>query len=281
MEGRAEQETAIAVKGGLRPPRKFSISSAGTSPELGEFSAAGGSVDSGFGAEKSTMTTAITLDPALPDCAYAAKAERYFVGARADFVARLPTNPAARVLEIGCGSGETGALALGAGKAGHYTGIELFEAAAHKARARLSDVIVGNAESLPLDFPKASFDGLILSEVLEHLIEPGRLLARLAPALKPGAMVLASSPNVSHWRVVREVIAGRFDLADQGVFDRTHMRWFTPSTYRALFEAAGYDVVATWPLTPFAARTRLLSRVTGGRLDHLFMAQICLEARRR
>jgi SAM-dependent methyltransferase len=226
------------------------------------------------------MSVAATLGNAAAEAAYAAKSEKYFVGARADLVARLPVAPNARILEIGCGSGETGALALADGKARHYVGVELFEAAAAKARTRLSEVVVGNAETLALDFAPASFDALILSEVLEHLVEPGRLLARLAPKLKPGAMVLASSPNISHWRVVRELLAGRFDLTDQGVFDRTHLRWFTPASFARLFAEAGYDVRAIWPVTPFSPRTRLLSRLTGGRIDHLFMVQICLEGRR-
>ena len=93
--------------------------------------------------------------------------------------------------------------------------------------------------------------------------------------------MLASSPNISHWRVIRELINGRFNLADRGVFDRTHMRWFTPATFRAMFEQAGFAVDRVGPVTPFAARTRALSRCTGGRFDHLFMVQVSLAAHRR
>jgi 2-polyprenyl-3-methyl-5-hydroxy-6-metoxy-1,4-benzoquinol methylase len=119
-----------------------------------------------------------------------------------------------------------------------------------------------------------------MSEVLEHLIEPWAVLKKLRPFLRPGAVVMASSPNISHWRVIRELAHGRFRLADQGVFDRTHMRWFTPESYAAMFEQSGYDVVAVAPVTPFSARTQFISRMTDGRWDHMFMTQICLEARR-
>lgn len=226
------------------------------------------------------MALGLTYGAAGPADMYATKADAYFAGARADFVARLPHNPAAAILEIGCGSGDTGRLALAAGKAGRYVGIELFPAAAAKARGVLSEVRVGDVERMELPFTPRTFDALILSEVLEHLVEPGAALARIAPLLKPGAIALASSPNVSHWRVVRELLAGRFDLADRGVFDRTHMRWFTPRSFAAMFAASGFDVAAVGPVTPFAPRTRLLSRLSRGRLDHLFTAQICLEARR-
>ncbi len=213
--------------------------------------------------------------------AYASKAPVYFAGARADFIAQLPDNPNAAILEIGCGSGETGALALRGGKAARYVGVELFETAAVQARRRLTEVIVADVEKLELAFAPCSFDALLMSEVLEHLVDPWAVVRRLAPLLRPGGLVLASSPNVAHWRVVAGLARGRFELADQGVFDRTHMRWFTPASYRAMFEAAGFAVTQVRPVTPFSARTRALSRLSGGRLDHLLMVQIALTGHRR
>ncbi len=212
---------------------------------------------------------------------YAGKQQSYFNGARADFVARLPLDPTARILEVGCGTGATGALARCRGRTSHYTGVELFEGAAEQARHLLDEVLVGDVEKLAFPWQPCAFDALILSEVLEHLVEPWAVLERLWPFLRPGAMVLASSPNISHWRVVRELAQGRFHLADQGVFDRTHMRWFTPDTFASMFERAGYEVLNVDPVTPFSERTRMISRLTHGRWDHLFMTQICLEARRR
>lgn len=217
----------------------------------------------------------------IDEAAYARKNPAYFAGARADFVACLPAQSDASILEIGCGSGATGRLALAAGKASRYVGIELFEDAAAEARRQLTEVIVGNVETLDLPFQPCAFDALILSEVLEHLVDPWAVVRRLAPFVRPGGMVLASSPNISHWRVVAELIRGRFELADQGVFDRTHMRWFTPASFQDLFEGAGFAVDYVGPVTPFSTRTRAISRLTRGRFDHAFMAQIALIGHRR
>jgi hypothetical protein len=93
--------------------------------------------------------------------------------------------------------------------------------------------------------------------------------------------LLASSPNISHWRVIRELIFGRFNLADQGVFDRTHLRWFTPDTFAGMADAAGFDIEEIGPVTAFAPRTELISRLTGGHFDHLFMTQIAMIAKKR
>lgn len=212
---------------------------------------------------------------------YSTKTASYFSNARADFVDRLPVDRSAHILEIGCGNGATGALALSEGRAGHYTGVELFEPVAAQAREVLSEVVAGNIETLEFDWQPASFDVLILSEVLEHLVEPRQVLAKLARFVRPGGMVLASSPNIAHWRVIRELVMGRFRLSDSGVFDRTHLRWFTPESFAAMFEEAGFKVEEVGPVTPFSTRTGAISRMTGGRFDHLFMTQISLAGRRR
>lgn len=227
------------------------------------------------------MTTDVVVGAERLRQMYSRKHPEYFAGARADFVARLPRDKTASVLEVGCGSGATGALALSRGRAGRYVGLELDDKAAAQAGNVLSEVLVGDVEHIDLPWLPTAFDALILSEVLEHLIDPWAALIKLSRVLRPGALVLASSPNVSHWRVVRELARGRFNLAEHGVFDRTHMRWFTPETFADMFEAAGFRVEQVGPVTPFSARTQILSCFTKGRFDHLFMTQIAIEARKR
>lgn len=221
----------------------------------------------------------LSLNSGLSD-AYRNKSPAYFSGARIDFVRRLPKDATASILEVGCGTGATGALALASGRAQRYTGIELFENAANEARKVLSEVILGDVERLELSFGPTTFDALILSEVLEHLIEPQRTLEKLLRSVRPGGLVLASSPNIAHWRVIRELIHGRFNLSEQGVFDRTHMRWFTPSTFAGMFRDCGLRIESVGPVTPFAERTEMISRLTKGRFDHLFMTQIQIAARK-
>lgn len=212
---------------------------------------------------------------------YAVKPASYFSQARADFVDRLPRDNTAQILEIGCGTGATGALALSEGCCRRYVGVELFEAAAAEASEVLSEVITGDVETLDFDWQPATFDAIIFSEVLGHLVEPGAVLKKLSRFVRPGGMLLASSPNIAQWRVIRELAMGRFQLTDQGVFDRTHLRWFTPDTFADLAERAGFDVEELGPVTPFSSRTEVLSRLTGGRFDHLFMTQIAMLARKR
>jgi 2-polyprenyl-3-methyl-5-hydroxy-6-metoxy-1,4-benzoquinol methylase len=211
---------------------------------------------------------------------YADKPASYFANARQDIVRMLQTGPQAAILEVGCGSGGTGRAVLAAGKAQRYVGIELSVEAASEARSGLSEVVVGNVETSDLSRFEGQFDALIMSEVLEHLIDPWTTLQRVVACLKPGAEVYASSPNAAHRAVILSLLRGRFDYAESGVMDRTHLRWFTPATYAEMFRAAGVEVLDTGPLTPLRPKARMLNALSGGRLWPLLSTQIMLRGRK-
>jgi 2-polyprenyl-3-methyl-5-hydroxy-6-metoxy-1,4-benzoquinol methylase len=205
---------------------------------------------------------------------YADKNDQYFEGLRADMIADLPLNPGARILEIGCGLGATGEACLATGRAGYYCGVELDRKAAAVAAKRITQVHCGNVEQIDPAVLGGDYDALIMSEVLEHLFDPWGVVAALVPKLRPGALVFASSPNVSHKNVVRALLKGRFDYQAVGVMDRTHVRWFTPATYREMFEQAGLETLAVGPLAPVGRRAVAINAITGGRFAHLFVEQI-------
>lgn len=171
--------------------------------------------------------------------AYDAKAADYFASARRGWIDPMPHNPGLSVLELGCGAGATGALALGHGKCGTWVGIERHGAAASEAARVLTDVVVGDVDCLDIPYAEASFDLLLMGEVLEHLPDPEATLRRLVRFLKPGGAALASTPNIGHWRIIAGLLVGRFDYEAQGVMDRTHLKWFTPRSLKRAFEQAG------------------------------------------
>jgi 2-polyprenyl-3-methyl-5-hydroxy-6-metoxy-1,4-benzoquinol methylase len=150
--------------------------------------------------------------------------------------------------------------------------------AAKRAADVLTQVLTGNIDAIDLPFPPDTFDLLILGDVLEHLVDPGASLARLVPLLKPGGQVLASVPNIAHWQVVAGLILGRFDYTDQGVMDRTHLRWFTPKSLRALLESAGLETDRVQALG-WRRRSRVITSVLPFR--SLLWRQIEARGRRR
>lgn len=212
--------------------------------------------------------------------AYCQKPATYFAGARRAFVDDLPRNSKGRLIEIGCGNGDTAAYAHATGKCGWSAGIELCGEPAAQARQKMGAVLVADVETVELPWPDDYFDVLIMSEVLEHLRDPWLVLKRMYRVLRPSAWVLSGSPNVAHHSVLRMLLRGCWDYSPVGIMDHTHLRWFTPGTYRKMFESCGYRVVSVDPATSLRAKARLFNAVTGGRFRHLLHTQIYLKARK-
>ncbi len=211
---------------------------------------------------------------------YARNPEDYFSGARKLFIDDLPVNSQARLLEIGCGNGETASYAIKTGKSGWCAGVELCAGPADKASHRLHDVQVGDVETIDLPYPPEYFDVLIMSEVIEHFRDPWATLRRLHPLLKVGALVGAGSPNVAHRSIIKMMLLGRWDYVSKGILDKTHLRWFTPATYRELFEDCGFQVMWCGPAAPLGRKDRWLNFVTGRRIEYLLTPQLYLKATR-
>ncbi|MEE9416635.1 MAG: class I SAM-dependent methyltransferase [Acidimicrobiales bacterium] len=164
---------------------------------------------------------------------------RYFSAVRHDLIANL-SGSALRVLELGCGTGNTGAELLRSQIAATVVGIELDPIAARQARKVLTRVVEGNIEDIDTA-EMGRFDAIIVGDVLEHLYDPWKVVAMLAQQhLKPGGQFLASIPNARCYALwLPLVVRGRFDYQETGLLDRSHIRWFTESTILSMYQAAG------------------------------------------
>lgn len=211
--------------------------------------------------------------------AYDDKTATYFGGVRRDFLDLLPHGEVENVLEIGCGAGDTGAAALAAGLCRSYCGIEIAPQAAALARTRLTELHEGDVERMDLPWPDHHFDAVLMSEVLEHLVDPWSVVKRVVAKLRPGALVLASSPNVAQFAVVRGLIADRWELTEAGVMDRTHLRWFTEASYKRMFVDAGIRIERTYAMAPPGPFGTIFNAVTFNRFRHLTVRQICVVGR--
>jgi SAM-dependent methyltransferase len=162
----------------------------------------------------------------------------YADAANPDLLERIPLS-ATSILEVGCGAGALGAEHKRRNPAARYFGIEADADVARIAQERLDEVAVLDVEQEPLPFGETSFDCIIYGDVLEHLRDPWALLTAHARCLNPGGTVLICIPNVEHWSFAERLLRGTFDYEEQGLFDRTHLRWFNLETTRRALLAAG------------------------------------------
>ena len=211
---------------------------------------------------------------------------------RADMLRFLPAG-ARTVLDVGCSTGGFGRTLRAARPDLAVWGIEPDPvAAAAASEAGYTRIAVGGFPEAAsgfsnTGFSNTGFDVIFFNDVLEHMVEPEKALTAAHDLLAPGGHVVASIPNVRHfsvwWPLIRR---GEWEYEDTGILDRTHLRFFTPASMRALFDATDWQVLdiqgtnrARWPNSGMDTwKTRTLSRATAGRSDPFFWSQYVVTA---
>lgn len=146
-----------------------------------------------------------------------------------------------RVLDVGCSSGYLARPLVE--RDCTVVGIERDPAAAEAARTVCETVLVGDVEVMELPFESAAFDVILCGDLIEHLREPERFLARVRPYLGEGGRLVLSTPNVANWAMRLGLLAGRWQYTERGILDRTHLHFFTRQTLVETLRGAGYRVI--------------------------------------
>lgn len=169
---------------------------------------------------------------------YNEKKSDYFSSARIEILDLLPKF-SARVLEIGCGSGQTLEMLKEKQLCLETVGVELFAAAADEARNRADSIYCMDVEKSPMPENIGKFDLILLLDVLEHLVDPWIFLSHLVENyLADNGKVIVSLPNARHFSLVLPLLLGQFDYVERGILDKTHLRFFTKSSAASLLKSA-------------------------------------------
>ena len=146
-------------------------------------------------------------------------------------------------LDIGCGAGNFGAQIKRSLGCKEVWGIEIFEKAGNLAKKKLDRVIVADAVDAVNKLPNHYFDCVVCNDILEHLVDPYGLLLTLRDKLSSCGTIVASIPNVRHYKNLYNLIFKRqWKYEESGIMDKTHLRFFTEVSIRDMFENAGYSV---------------------------------------
>jgi 2-polyprenyl-3-methyl-5-hydroxy-6-metoxy-1,4-benzoquinol methylase len=170
--------------------------------------------------------------------------EKAYTTPRADVFAMVPSN-AMTVLDVGCSNGALGGSLRLACPGRRVTGIEGDPAFVEEAKQRLDLVIHANLDLLDWKdgFGGEKFDCIVFADVLEHLLDPMKVLSEARKCLTPFGSIVISLPNIRHVSALYSIFfVGTFPQRDRGIFDRTHLRWFTLRDAEALVADAGLKV---------------------------------------
>lgn len=159
-------------------------------------------------------------------------------------VAEMLGDDARLVLDVGTGTGALGQYLTARGRI--VDGVNYSAEEAELARPHYRDLVLADLEEAALSelLVGRKYDRIVFADVLEHLRDPVRTLADAVSLLEPSGKIIVSVPNIGHCGVVAELVAGRFPYADEGILDRTHLRFFTRESLMELLQTAGLRPVA-------------------------------------
>ena len=167
----------------------------------------------------------------------------YYQNTRIELLQLLPKDTILnRVLDVGCGNGNTASILKQEHDAVQVVGVEINENLKPEAEENLDEVIIDDVEKIELPFDEEYFDLIIFADVLEHLYDPWFVLKKLKIFLKSDGFVLASIPNTQHWSVLFNLALGKWEYKNEGLLDNTHVRFFTRRTMERMFSDAGFEI---------------------------------------
>lgn len=151
--------------------------------------------------------------------------------------------PGSKVLDLGCGKGDLLAW-LTINKQVRGTGIEMNKDKAATCIARGLSVLQGDLNDEVQDYPDKHFDYVILSQTLQQIFEPARLLYSLS---RIGRRVIVSFPNFSHYssrlQLLLKGTAPKNDQLPYSWYDTPNIRVITFSDFRKFASDVGYTIV--------------------------------------
>jgi len=176
---------------------------------------------------------------------------------------QLPRDKPASILDIGCGDGTfLQQLDKTLARPYEYHGVEFSEDMVEKAQGLPYDIRRCNLEDR-IPYSDASFDLVYAGEVIEHIYNPDHLLEECRRVLKPGGLLIVSTPNLQAWynrvifffgvQPIFYEVSTKSTMIGAGVLRRVkrqtapvgHVRVFNHRGLTDLLENEGFDVLAS------------------------------------
>lgn len=143
------------------------------------------------------------------------------------------------LLDIGCGDG-TGIAYLAARTGVICVGVDISSVAVEMARSKGVEARVADVTA-PDFVPDRTYDTILISEVLEHIPEPERVVARVRDSV--GQRLILTFPNIAYLPHRFRLLFGSFPV-QWGWHPGEHLRFWSLSDFRWWLDQLGFEVVS-------------------------------------
>ena len=216
---------------------------------------------------------------------YRAKSSDYFRSVRHELLDLIPaTHRGGTLLELGAGGGDTLMYAKREGYASCVYGIELMRLDdSYQASEEIDAFHLGNIESDPPNWEEGKFDVILCGDVLEHLIDPERVVRALHRWLREGGILISSIPNIRSWETMVQIFwRGDFRYSERGVLDRTHLRFFCKRNIEELFHTQGFEILHNYShYMLYPAKRYWVNRLSLGLFEEFLSVQYYTLSRKK
>ncbi len=177
----------------------------------------------------------------------------YYTSDRSGMLKYIPKD-LKTALEFGCGAGQFSAL-LKKEFGAETWAVEIDEQSAKTAAQKLDNVINSDAHKAIDELPDNYFDCIIFFDILEHLVNPYSLLSSIKSKLTSNGVIVTSIPNIRFYRyLVRFVLHGEWEYQDEGLMDKTHLRFFTRKSLLNMFDRLDFEIIEFEGIHPTHSR---------------------------
>lgn len=153
-----------------------------------------------------------------------------------------PADKPMHILDVGCGCGASMGYLKGIYPNAETYGIEVVPEAAELA-SQMGTILCRDVEKTDLPWEEEYFDYILMGDVLEHLMEPEKVLKRLKRHLKRDGHLIISVPNIKHYSVILPLLKwDRLPYNDADLLDKPHVKLYTGVEIQRSLMRNGYEI---------------------------------------
>lgn len=147
------------------------------------------------------------------------------------------------VLDIGCYQGANAKYLKEKYDKVSYIGLEGNAEAISNVYSEVDEIHRVDLDNVDFSvLKKTNIDFIILGDVLEHLKEPDDLMLKVKKIIHQDTIIIVSIPNIQYYETFLQLLSGNFPRRERGVFDKTHLRWFTHKEFKKMIES-NYEIM--------------------------------------